>query len=336
MPSILYSIVAWVFLAISVGFGLGFQIIALWPRVTGRVVHIYYTTRIWLLGLALVGGIAILITSGFSQWVWTFVALQFLFTLVNLASSPAIHFHAIAQPDFESDASKTSLSPVAPVIVVEANDDISDVRAYPLTFVAHHHVINDRTESGKKLVVSFCPICNSASVYDATDFGGKRGFKVAAFFRGNIVMTDSETHTIWQQITGESIAGKLHPSKMPILYSQTLTWKQASALYPNIKLVRTTTGDRRPFGSAVPLVWKKFLSSNFAPGVRRHDDRFPAHTRVIGIEKTDGDLVYLKDEVARIGWVRNDEARLLIVLVDQTASAFLTEVDGIPRKLASQ
>jgi hypothetical protein len=54
------------------------------------------------------------------------------------------------------------------------------------------------------------------------------------------------------------------------------------------------------------------------------------------MERIGGDLAFLKDEVTRRGWIRNDEVRLLIVMTGECANGFLTEVDGLPRELFVQ
>ncbi len=82
--------------------------------------------------------------------------------------------------------------------------------------------------------------------------------------------------------------------------------------------------------------WNQLQRSNYTLGLHQRDRRLPARTRVLGIERIGGDLVYLKDEVAKRGWIRNDEVRLLIGMIGECASGFLAEADGQPREFIVQ
>ncbi len=227
--------------------------------------------------------------------------------------------------------SESALDQKAPVVVLEFD---GDARAYPLTCVAHHEIINDKIGE-RKVVVSFCNQCNAPLSYDTTNYSHRRGFAIASEYRGNMVMKDVDTHTIWQQITGESLGGRLHPSKLAVLFTQVLPWGEVQHLFPQIRLAATTTKERLPFNLRF-FPWNRLQRSNYILGLRQRDPRLPARTRVLGIERIGGDLVYLKDEVAKKGWVRNDEIHLLIDMVGECADGFLAEVDGQPRELAVQ
>jgi hypothetical protein len=332
LADLLYSSVAWLSLFLSALFGLGFLVIRLMPmQLPIRVFYTFLRFRRWVLGATLVSGVAVFIIAGLPTEGWIFIGLQVLFLLIDPISDEARIFRAVDVPKFEEDPTRSMLDPKTPVIVLEVD---GDVRAYPLTYVAHHEIINDRI-GGKKVIVSFCNQCNSAISYDATDYSRKRGFAIASEYGGNMVMEDLDTHTIWQQVTGDTLAGSWHPSKLPVMFSRLLPWDEVQSLFPQVELAKTTAKERLPFGLRF-FPWNRLQRSNYILGLRQRDRRLPARARVLGMERIGGDLAFLKDEVTRRGWIRNDEVRLLIVMTGECANGFLTEVDGLPRELFVQ
>ncbi len=64
------------------------------------------------------------------------------------------------------------LKPMEPVIRVQVGED---VRAYPIQILMWHEIVND-TVGGKPLTVTFCPLCNTAIVFERTVSGRRLGF----------------------------------------------------------------------------------------------------------------------------------------------------------------
>ncbi len=332
MAGLAYSTVAWFSLFLSGFFGLGFFAIRLMPmKAPVHMFYIFYRLRRLISQVALLSGMIVFILAGLPSGGWILISLQVLFVLVDYVSGEARIFRAVEAPEFEEDSARSALDPKTPVVVLDVD---GGVHAYPLTYVAHHEVVNDGL-GGKKVIISFCNQCNAAMSYDTTNYSRKRGFAIASEYRGNAVMEDLDTHTIWQQVTGESLGGCLHPSKLPLLFSRTLPWGETQRLFPQVRLAKTTAEERLPFSLRF-FPWNRLQRSNYILGLRQHDRRLSARTRVLGIERFGGDLAYLKDEVTSMGWVRNDEIRLLVVMTGDCPNGFLTEVNGHPRELVGQ
>jgi hypothetical protein len=69
----------------------------------------------------------------------------------------------IDQPSFvDVDQASEWLDPVEPVVFVQVGDD---ARAYPLQILTWHEIVND-TLGGLPLVVTFCPLCNTAIAFE--------------------------------------------------------------------------------------------------------------------------------------------------------------------------
>jgi len=81
---------------------------------------------------------------------------------------------AILNPKFIAiEEANDWLRPVKPVIAVELN---SEVKAYPIQILMWHEIVNDSI-GGVPILVTFCPLCNTAIAFERTvngevfDFG---------------------------------------------------------------------------------------------------------------------------------------------------------------------
>ena len=128
---------------------------------------------------------------------------------VNLAEIRAVippdAIPAIDEPRFLSlEEASDWLSAESPVIAFERN---GDVRAYPLEILTWHEIVND-VVGGEPVIVTYCPLCNSAIAFSRLVDGEERTFGVSGSLRrSDLIMYDRETETLWQQLTGEAIVG---------------------------------------------------------------------------------------------------------------------------------
>ncbi|MCY4479390.1 MAG: DUF3179 domain-containing protein [Rhodospirillales bacterium] len=91
-----------------------------------------------------------------------------------------------------------------PVISFVVGDD---ERAYPLQILIWHEIVND-TVGDVPITVTFCPLCNSAVVYDRRVGDAVLDFGTTGKLRNSdLVMYDRQTESWWQQFTGEGIVG---------------------------------------------------------------------------------------------------------------------------------
>lgn len=106
------------------------------------------------------------------------------------------------------------LQPQSPVIAFEWN---GIARAYPLAILTRHEIVN--TFYGDDAVaVTFCPLCNSAVVFDRTVDGEVFRFGVSGLLRhSDLIMWDDVTQSWWQQFTGEGIVGEYTDHLLTIL-----------------------------------------------------------------------------------------------------------------------
>jgi hypothetical protein len=153
---------------------------------------------------------------------------------------------AIDDPRFESiAAAREWLTDQAPVIVfVEGGE----ARAYPIAILIWHEIVND-TVGGRPVVVTYCPLCNSALVFERRLDGVEYDFGTTGNLRfSDLVMYDRQTESWWQQFTGDAIVGVLTGARLEFLPAQMISLGGFAQAYPAGMVLSRETGHDRPYG----------------------------------------------------------------------------------------
>jgi hypothetical protein len=153
---------------------------------------------------------------------------------------------AISQPRFESiDEARAWVTGASPVIALEID---GDARAYPLAILTWHEIVND-VVGDVPVIVTFCPLCNTALVFERALDGIVHDFGVSGNLRfSDMVMFDRQTETWWQQATGQGIVGELTGAKLEFLPSQIIGLDQFATTYPDGRVLSRDTGHLRDYG----------------------------------------------------------------------------------------
>ncbi len=167
-----------------------------------------------------------------------------------------------------------------PVIAVDIG---GQARAYPEQILVWHEIVNDNL-GGVPITVSYCPLCNSAIVFDRRVGDRTLTFGTTGKLRdSDLVMWDRQTQSWWQQFTGTAVVGRYTATTLHPLDSQVLSWAQFKTSYPHGTVLSRDTGFQRPYGSnpyagydAVPTARPAFYSG-------RVDPRLPALERVVAV-----------------------------------------------------
>jgi hypothetical protein len=162
------------------------------------------------------------------------------------ASVPRDGIPPIDDPRFESlSAASDWMDMRAPVIALEVD---GDARAYPLSILIWHEIVND-VVGGRPLVVTFCPLCHAALVYDRELDGVERQFGNTGSLRySDMVMYDVATESWWQQATGQAIVGELTGAALEFIPAQVLSLETFEDAYPEGVVLSRDTGHQRPYG----------------------------------------------------------------------------------------
>ena len=137
---------------------------------------------------------------------------------------------ALDSPQFRFVASESRIAPREPVITVEIAG--AKPRAYPIRYLTWHEIVND-TVAGRPIAVTFCPLCNSALVFDRRVAGQVLRFGVSGKLRhSDMVMYDRETQSWWQQAEGRAIVGALTGTELRHLPSWLESWGDFKSRHP--------------------------------------------------------------------------------------------------------
>jgi hypothetical protein len=195
---------------------------------------------------------------------------------------------SLDQPKFDS-ASEVGdvLIDREPVIALELN---GDARAYPLGILTRHEIVND-VVGGVPVAVTFCPLCNSAIVFQRELDGVVYEFGVSGFLRNSdMVMFDRQTDTWWQQFTGDAVVGELTGSLLDVVPSSVVSWGDFRSTYPNGQVLSRDTGFPIDYGFN-PYV---NYDSDESPFLFRGepDTRLSPIERVVAVELNDDAIAY--------------------------------------------
>jgi hypothetical protein len=106
----------------------------------------------------------------------------------------------------------------------------------------------------------------------------------------DLVMWDSTTESLWQQITGEAIVGDLAGTQLELLPSAIIGWDEFQTSFPDGRVLSRQTGFERRYGIN-PYVGYSSSSRPFLFD-GEIDDRFPALERVVGVTIGDADKAF--------------------------------------------
>ena len=179
------------------------------------------------------------------------------------------------------------LSDREPVASLDFN---GEVRAYPLRILTWHEIVNDQV-GDVPVVVTYCPLCNSAVGFDRRVDGQTLRFGVSGLLRNSdLVMWDRETESLWQQITGESIVGELAGTQLEFIPTPIVAWGDFRRTFPDAMVLSRDTGFDRAYGTN-PY---EFYDSSSRPFLfsGETDPRYPAMERVVGVTIDDSNKAY--------------------------------------------
>jgi hypothetical protein len=137
------------------------------------------------------------------------------------------------------------LQPNEPVIYFQVGND---ARAYPIQILIWHEIVNDSV-GGVPVAVTFCPLCNTAIVYERTVDGRVLSFGTTGRLRfSNLLMYDRQTESWWQQVIGQAIIGQLTGTTLVARPAAILSWAIFKTAHPDGRVLSRDTGYDRPYG----------------------------------------------------------------------------------------
>jgi len=227
---------------------------------------------------------------------------------------------SIDEPKFISpEEAGAWLAAVEPVIALEID---GEARAYPLQVLIWHEIAND-VVGDTPVAVTFCPLCNSAIVFDRRFQGQALEFGTSGLLRNSdLIMYDRTTESLWQQFTGEGIVGELAGEQLTFLPSRIISFADFQQAYPDGLVLSRETGFSRSYGQNPYVGYDDINSSPFLYN-DPVDERLRPMARVVTVSLADVDVAYPLDILAEVGVIhdRQGEQDLVVFHAPGTASA---------------
>lgn len=232
-----------------------------------------------------------------------------------------------------------------PVIYVAVGND---ARAYPIQILMWHEIVND-VVGEKPLMISFCPLCNTAIAFERTVNGQVFDFGTTGRLRfSNLIMYDHQSETWWQQATGEAIAGELTGTHLAFYPATILSWKDFKNEHPAGRVLSRETGFSRAYGNNPYMGYDNIDQSPFLYQGSPTPDQLPPMARVLTLEMNGDNVAYpydvlstekvINDVVANeavvVFWAAGTASALDTSSIAQgrdigTAAAYSAELEGV-------
>jgi hypothetical protein len=152
---------------------------------------------------------------------------------------------SIDKPAFKPAGEVSDLASNEPVIGLEIG---GDARAYPLRILIWHEIVND-VVGGRPVTVTYCPLCNSAIVFDRRVGDRLLDFGTTGKLRNSdLVMYDRQTETWWQQFTGEAIVGELVGTTLTLIPARLESFAQFRERHPPGRVLVPNDPTMRRYG----------------------------------------------------------------------------------------
>ena len=218
---------------------------------------------------------------------------------------------SIDNPKFVSLDKIEGMVETEPVISLKIG---GEAKAYPLRILIWHEIVND-TLGGVPVSVTYCPLCNSAIVFDRRLDGRVLDFGTTGKLRNSdLVMYDRQTESWWQQFLGEGIVGEMTGKKLKMLPARVESLARFRARYPGGKVQIPTNPGMRAYGinpyegydgAPRPFLYRGSMPEGIAP---------MAYVVAIGKEAWPLDLVKARKSVTagryRLTWTAGQNSAL--------------------------
>jgi hypothetical protein len=138
---------------------------------------------------------------------------------------------AIDAPRFETPEQAAALLPPESLVVgLELN---GDARAYPVSLLSLHEVVND-VVGGEPVAITWCPLCQTALGFYRREGGRVLSFGVSGLlYHANLVLYDRQTNSLWSQLLGGAVLGRYKGTPLRPIPLVLTTWAEWLERYPD-------------------------------------------------------------------------------------------------------
>lgn len=193
-------------------------------------------------------------------------------------------------------------------------------RAYPQRILAWHELVYDEV-GGDPLFVTNCVPCGGTAVYEAiaSDSRSYHLGNTGLVYHSRHLFYDTETHSLWDQLTGDAITGDAFASEVsliPIPVVRT-TWEEWSSRHPSTAVLSLDTGTYHNYDSGAAIAEEIASAGPYFPAPIPVNDNLEIKERVLGLEIEGSTRAYPLSKLEAAGIVQDSLAGQDIVLISQ-------------------
>ena len=168
-------------------------------------------------------------------------------------------------------------------------------RAYPLRILIWHEIVNDVVDD-RPVAVTYCPLCNSAVVFDRRSSDQVLEFGTTGKLRNSdLVMYDRQTETWWQQFSGEAIVGTLTGQKLKMLPSRIVSFETFRSEHPEGPVLVPRDATFRDYGNNPYVSYDTAAAPFLYRGTLPED--IPAMVHVVIVQTGDRPIIVTLNKV---------------------------------------
>lgn len=245
---------------------------------------------------------------------------------------------SIDNPQFITlDEARSWLVDNEPVISIELE---GIARAYPLQILTWHEIVNDQI-GGRPILITFCPLCNSAIVFDSRVKGQTLEFGTSGLLRNSdLIMYDRTTESLWQQFTGEAIVGDMVGQQLAFLPSSLVSFADFAAAYPAGKVLSRETGFGENYAQRYgfnPYAGYDQVGNSPFLYTGELDRRLQAVERVVTVSFEDIDVAYPLRILSQVGVINDSPGGhdFVVFHKEGTSSALNSEVISLGKDVGA-
>jgi len=171
----------------------------------------------------------------------------------------------------------------ADVFVLEIG---GEARAYPRDWMMLPHIAGD-TVGGEDVVMTYCALSNLPLAFSSSIDGEEANLKVVSQVHNNLVMVDTNSEVMFQQITASTPDNSSTLNSRP---GQRMPWRSFKQLYPQGQVFHVV--EKGLFSLLDKMTYALFVSGlephysgpdPLFPTLNLNDDRLPAKEQIWGI-----------------------------------------------------
>jgi len=237
-----------------------------------RCLNSFQQLRFWLVLSSLLFASLLLSSPSFSNQYNGFIIESPLIPVSDIkhGGPPRDGIPSIDRPNFIHASQANFLQDTDRVLGITIGQQ---ARAYPVRILNWHEIVNDGN-----VLISYCPLCGTGMAFSAhlSNFGVS-----GLLYNSDMLLYDRATESLWSQILGRAISGKLKGQYLEMLPLEHTSWGLWRETHPETLVLSTQTGYARPYTRSPYGDYHRSDSLYFP--VSKQDRRYHPKETVIGI-----------------------------------------------------